>query len=47
MLGLQKALDTVHHEILCKKLKGFGVKNIAWLKSYLYQIENSMCNKKI
>lgn len=35
MLGLQKALDTVHHEILCKKLKGFGVRNIAWLKSYL------------
>lgn len=46
MLGLQKALDTVHHEILCKKLKGFGVKNIAWL-NHIYEIENSMCNKKI
>lgn len=35
MLDLQKAFDTVNHEILCKKLKGIGIRNIDWFKSYL------------
>lgn len=35
MLDLQKAFDTVYHEILCKKLKGIGIRNIDWFKSYL------------
>lgn len=35
MLDLQKAFDTVYHEIICKKLKGIGIRNIDWFKSYL------------
>ena len=35
MLDLQKALDTVYHDILCKKLKTMGIKSVDWFRSYL------------
>ena len=35
MLDLQKALDTVAHEILCQKLSAMGVVSVEWFRSYL------------
>ena len=35
MLDLQKAFDTVDHQILCKKLQTMGVLSIRWFESYL------------
>ena len=35
MIDLQKAFDTVDHEILCKKLKSMGINSIEWFESYL------------
>ena len=35
MIDLQKAFDTVDHEILCKKLKSLGINSIEWFESYL------------
>jgi hypothetical protein len=35
MLDLQKAFDTVHHNILCSKLKVMGVQSVDWCESYL------------
>ena len=35
MLDLQKAFDTVDHQILCKKLEIMGVTNTEWFMSYL------------
>ena len=35
MLDLQKAFDTVDHDILCKKLKAMGIKPEDWFRSYL------------
>ncbi len=35
MIDLQKAFDTVDHEILCDKLKVMGVGSVEWFKSYL------------
>ena len=35
MLDLQKAFDTVDHDILCRKLKAMGVESVEWFRSYL------------
>ena len=35
MLDLQKAFDTVNHDILCEKLKAMGVMSTEWFLSYL------------
>jgi hypothetical protein len=35
MLDLQKAFDTVHHNILFSKLKVMGVQSVDWFESYL------------
>ena len=35
MLDLQKAFDTVDHDILCKELKAMGIKSVDWFRSYL------------
>lgn len=35
LLDLQKAFDTVDHDILCSKLKLMGIESTDWFKSYL------------
>ena len=35
LIDLQKAFDTVDHEILCKKLKSMGINSTEWFQSYL------------
>ena len=35
LLDLQKAFDTVDHDILCEKLETMGLNFTAWMKSYL------------
>jgi hypothetical protein len=35
LLDLQKAFDTVDHNILGEKLKVIGVESVSWFKSYL------------
>ena len=43
LLDIQKALDSVNHNILCKKLKALCVVSTQWFESYLshrYQIVN-------
>ena len=37
LIDLQKAFDTIDHDILIKKMKylGFSITTIAWFKSYL------------
>ena len=37
LIDLQKAFDTINHEILLQKLKclGFGSASVTWFKSYL------------
>ena len=35
MLDLQKAFDTVNHDILCDKLKLMGLESVQWFRSYL------------
>ncbi len=37
MLDLQKAFDTVDHNILCSKLKVMGIQSVDWFHSYLSQ----------
>ena len=39
LIDLQKAFDTINHEILLKKLEaiGFSDKCIRWFRSYLYK----------
>ena len=34
ILDLQKAFDTVGHDILCKKLKAMDIKSVDWFRSY-------------
>ena len=41
LLYLQKAFDTVDHEILCRKLDDISVLSVDWFKSY---IEHSYYN---
>ena len=35
LLDLQKAFDTVDHDILCKKLDAMGISSVEWFRSYL------------
>ena len=35
MLDLQKAFDTVNHDILCNKLSLMGLESVEWFRSYL------------
>ena len=35
MIDLQKAFDTVDHQILCQKLRSMGVRDVKWFESYL------------
>ena len=35
MIDLQKASDTVDHQILCQNLRYVGVKDVKWFGSYL------------
>ena len=35
LLDLQKAFDTVDHDILCKKLESIGVLSVDWFRSYI------------
>merc|ERR1712033_103466 len=35
LLDLQKAFDTVNHDILCNKLEAMGIDFTPWFKSYL------------
>ena len=35
LLDLQKASDTVDHNILCNKLKLMGARSTKWFESYL------------
>ena len=35
LIDLQKAFDTVDHEILCNKLKSMGINSTEWFQSYL------------
>ena len=35
LLDLQKAFDTVDHDILCQKLEAMGIDFTDWFKSYL------------
>ena len=41
LIDLQKAFDTVDHDILLEKLKAIGVSSVAWFKSYLF--DRSQC----
>ena len=35
LLDLQKAFDTVNHDILCRKLGAMGIDSVEWFRSYL------------
>lgn len=42
MLDLQKAFDTVDHDILCRKLQVLGVESVEWFRSYLTDRKQSV-----
>ena len=42
MIDLQKAFDTVNHDILLEKMKAMGVTSIPWFRSYLSQRTQSV-----
>jgi hypothetical protein len=46
MLDLQKAFDTVNHDILCNKLRVMGVESIDWFRSYLSDRRQVVCVNK-
>ena len=35
LLDLQKAFDTVDHDILCRKIGAMGIDSVGWFRSYL------------
>ena len=43
MLDLQKAFDTVDHNILCNKLEVLGVHCSEWFRSYLSDRKQYVC----
>ena len=43
MLDLQKAFDTVNHDILCNKLQAMGIESIDWFRSYLSDRQQIVC----
>ena len=46
MLDLQKAFDTVNHDILCNKLQAMGIESIDWFRSYLSDRQQIVCVKR-
>ena len=42
MLDLQKAFETVEHDILCRKLQIMGVESVEWFRSYLTDRKQSV-----
>ena len=46
LLDLQKAFDTVNHNILCNKLRAMGVESIDWFRSYLSDRQQVVCVNK-
>ncbi len=42
LLDLQKAFETVYHEILINKLKEMGIGSSAWFRSYLTNIKQKV-----
>jgi len=47
MFDLQKAFDTMDHNILCGKLKLMGVENTDWIMSYLSGRKQTVCVNNI
>ena len=47
MLDLQKAFDTVDHDILCDKLKVMGVESVNWFRSYLSDRKQFVCINEV
>ncbi|XP_072018361.1 uncharacterized protein [Amphiura filiformis] len=46
MLDLQKAFDTVNHDILCNKLRAMGIESVDWFRSYLSERQQIVCVNK-
>jgi hypothetical protein len=43
LIDLQKAFDTVNHQILCEKHTAMGVGSVGWFESYLSCCRQSVC----